>query len=188
MSGDATHRLQRHGGRPNCQTSGSSLGRDLRQRRNSRFDPRRARPSRRDSDLRSAELEAAGCLLYEVGINDEHPDTVFVAELWTPPTHISVHWSWRVCKPPFTKHGPSSPARWAAFASKSSARRCGTERRVSTGQPLGRCSWSGPDTGLARAAGCAGAVRRHRARPEPGATSSPTGRRPEPKGTSVGTE
>jgi quinol monooxygenase YgiN len=32
---------------------------------------------------RSAELEAAGCLLYEVGVNDEQPDTVFVAELWT---------------------------------------------------------------------------------------------------------
>ena len=32
---------------------------------------------------RSADLEAAGCLLYEVGINDEQPDTVFVAELWT---------------------------------------------------------------------------------------------------------
>lgn len=32
---------------------------------------------------RSADLEAAGCLLYEVGVNDDHPDTVFVAELWT---------------------------------------------------------------------------------------------------------
>lgn len=32
---------------------------------------------------RSADLEAAGCLLYEVGVNDEQPDTVFVAELWT---------------------------------------------------------------------------------------------------------
>jgi quinol monooxygenase YgiN len=26
---------------------------------------------------------AAGCLLYEVGVDDEQPDTVFVAELWT---------------------------------------------------------------------------------------------------------
>jgi len=25
---------------------------------------------------------AAGCLLYEVGVSDEHPDTVFVMELW----------------------------------------------------------------------------------------------------------
>lgn len=32
---------------------------------------------------RSADLKAAGCLLYEVGVNDEQPDTVFVAELWT---------------------------------------------------------------------------------------------------------
>jgi len=32
---------------------------------------------------RSADLEAAGGLLYEVGVNDEQPDTVFVAELWT---------------------------------------------------------------------------------------------------------
>lgn len=32
---------------------------------------------------RSAELEQAGCLLYEVGVDDAHPDTVFVAELWT---------------------------------------------------------------------------------------------------------
>jgi quinol monooxygenase YgiN len=31
---------------------------------------------------RSADLEAAGCLLYEVGVNDDQPDTVFVAELW----------------------------------------------------------------------------------------------------------
>lgn len=29
------------------------------------------------------QLEEAGCLLYEVGVSDEHPDTVFVAELWT---------------------------------------------------------------------------------------------------------
>lgn len=31
---------------------------------------------------RSTELAEAGCLLYEVGVNDEQPDTVFVAELW----------------------------------------------------------------------------------------------------------
>lgn len=31
------------------------------------------------------ELVEAGCLLYEVGTNDDHPDTVFVAELWTSP-------------------------------------------------------------------------------------------------------
>jgi quinol monooxygenase YgiN len=28
-------------------------------------------------------LAELGCLLYEVGINDDQPDTVFVAELWT---------------------------------------------------------------------------------------------------------
>ncbi|WP_455835645.1 putative quinol monooxygenase [Pseudarthrobacter siccitolerans] len=27
-------------------------------------------------------LKEAGCLLYEVGVNDEAPDTVFVSELW----------------------------------------------------------------------------------------------------------
>ena len=32
---------------------------------------------------RNAQLQEAGCLLYEVGVDDEHPDTVFVAELWT---------------------------------------------------------------------------------------------------------
>ncbi len=26
-----------------------------------------------------------GCLLYEVGVNDEHPDMVFVMELWESP-------------------------------------------------------------------------------------------------------
>lgn len=28
------------------------------------------------------DLTAAGCLMYEVGVNDEDPDTVFVVELW----------------------------------------------------------------------------------------------------------
>ena len=32
---------------------------------------------------RSADLEEAGCLLYEVGVNEEDPNTVFVAEVWT---------------------------------------------------------------------------------------------------------
>lgn len=32
---------------------------------------------------RNPQLESAGCLLYEVGTNDDEPDTVFVAELWT---------------------------------------------------------------------------------------------------------
>lgn len=32
---------------------------------------------------RNADLEHAGCLLYEVGVSEETPDTVFVAELWT---------------------------------------------------------------------------------------------------------
>ncbi len=27
-------------------------------------------------------LKEAGCLLYEVGVNDDAPDTVFVSELW----------------------------------------------------------------------------------------------------------
>ena len=30
----------------------------------------------------SAELSEIGCLLYEVGVSDDAPDTVFVAELW----------------------------------------------------------------------------------------------------------
>jgi quinol monooxygenase YgiN len=32
-----------------------------------------------------AGLKEAGCLLYEVGVNDEAPDTVFVSELWESP-------------------------------------------------------------------------------------------------------
>lgn len=31
------------------------------------------------------ELRDAGCLLYEVGINDDEPDKVFVCELWESP-------------------------------------------------------------------------------------------------------
>lgn len=30
-----------------------------------------------------SDLSEAGCLLYEVGVSDLEPDTVFVAELWT---------------------------------------------------------------------------------------------------------
>ena len=30
-------------------------------------------------------LRESGCLLYEVGVNDESPDTVFVCELWESP-------------------------------------------------------------------------------------------------------
>jgi quinol monooxygenase YgiN len=30
----------------------------------------------------STDLAATGCLLYEVGVSDDEPDTVFVAELW----------------------------------------------------------------------------------------------------------
>ena len=30
-------------------------------------------------------LKEAGCLLYEVGVNDDAPDTVFVSELWESP-------------------------------------------------------------------------------------------------------
>lgn len=46
------------------------------------------KPGRRDEVVailtrRNAQLQEAGCLLYEVGVDDEHPDTVFVAELWT---------------------------------------------------------------------------------------------------------
>ncbi len=45
-------------------------------------------PGRRDEVVailtrRNTELEAAGCLLYEVGVDDDEPDTVFVVELWT---------------------------------------------------------------------------------------------------------
>lgn len=32
---------------------------------------------------RSDDLVEAGCLLYEVGVNDDEPDRVYVAELWT---------------------------------------------------------------------------------------------------------
>lgn len=30
----------------------------------------------------SADLAETGCLLYEVGVSDDEPDTVFVVELW----------------------------------------------------------------------------------------------------------
>ena len=46
-----------------------------------------AAPGRRDElaallTRRSADLASLGCLLYEVGVNDDEPDTVFVVELW----------------------------------------------------------------------------------------------------------
>jgi quinol monooxygenase YgiN len=31
---------------------------------------------------RNAALQPVGCLSYEVGVNDDEPDTVFVMELW----------------------------------------------------------------------------------------------------------
>lgn len=45
-------------------------------------------PGRRDELVahltgRSDALAEAGCLLYEVGVSDADPDTVFVVELWT---------------------------------------------------------------------------------------------------------
>lgn len=45
-------------------------------------------PGRRDELVAyltqpSAVLADAGCLLYEVGVTDDEPDTVFVMELWT---------------------------------------------------------------------------------------------------------
>lgn len=46
-----------------------------------------AKPGKRDEIValltrRSDELAEAGCLLYEVGVNDDEPDSVFVSELW----------------------------------------------------------------------------------------------------------
>lgn len=45
-------------------------------------------PGKRDElvahlTTRNKALAEAGCLLYEVGVNDDRPDTVFVMELWT---------------------------------------------------------------------------------------------------------
>lgn len=45
-------------------------------------------PGKRDEVVailtrRNLQLDAAGCLLYEVGLSDDDPNTVFVAELWT---------------------------------------------------------------------------------------------------------
>ena len=34
----------------------------------------------------SAEMGEHGCLLYEVGVNDDEPDAVFVSELWESAT------------------------------------------------------------------------------------------------------
>ncbi|MFC5176057.1 putative quinol monooxygenase [Nocardioides taihuensis] len=47
-----------------------------------------AAPGRRDELVthltrHSPRLEQAGCLLYEVGVDDDDPDTVYVVELWT---------------------------------------------------------------------------------------------------------
>lgn len=47
-----------------------------------------AAPGRRDELVahltrHSPLLADAGCLLYEVGVNDDDPDTVYVVELWT---------------------------------------------------------------------------------------------------------
>lgn len=47
-----------------------------------------ARPGKRDELIailarNNPALESNGCLLYEVGANEEQPDTVFVVELWT---------------------------------------------------------------------------------------------------------
>lgn len=47
-----------------------------------------ALPGRRDELVahltrHSPQLADIGCLLYEVGVGDEQPETVFVAELWT---------------------------------------------------------------------------------------------------------
>lgn len=46
-----------------------------------------ARPGQRDELVailtrHNDVLREAGCLLYEVGINEDEPDTVFVMELW----------------------------------------------------------------------------------------------------------
>ena len=46
-----------------------------------------SRPGHRDAVVailtrRNAELGEIGCLLYEVGIDENEPDTVFIAELW----------------------------------------------------------------------------------------------------------
>jgi quinol monooxygenase YgiN len=45
-------------------------------------------PGRRDELVAlltrpGSELAEVGCLLYEVGVSSDDPDTVFVAELWT---------------------------------------------------------------------------------------------------------
>lgn len=47
-------------------------------------------PGKRDEVIailtrRNPQLDDAGCLFYEVGTNEDEPDTVFVAELWTSP-------------------------------------------------------------------------------------------------------
>ncbi len=47
-------------------------------------------PGRRDDLVahltqRSDRLREIGCLVYEVGVNEDAPDTVFVVELWESP-------------------------------------------------------------------------------------------------------
>lgn len=53
-----------------------------------RFGTLGTKPGRRDELIelltrRGDGLAELGCLLYEVGVNDDHADAVFVAELWT---------------------------------------------------------------------------------------------------------
>lgn len=51
---------------------------------------REARPGQRDAVVAillrpMPGLAEAGCLFYEVGVNEDSPDTVFVCELWESP-------------------------------------------------------------------------------------------------------
>src|SRR5690348_12207806 len=72
--------LQKHWSK--CRCGGVSCGHDIRERRNlgsvtGKRDELVAHLTRR-----STALKEAGCLLYEVGVSVEDPDTVFVIELW----------------------------------------------------------------------------------------------------------
>ena len=81
------------------------------------------KPGQRDAVLSilvrpMAGLKEAGCLLYEVGVNDAVPDTVFVCELWESAEAHGLPWSWRACRRRLKKPCHCSPVKWAATSSR----------------------------------------------------------------------
>jgi quinol monooxygenase YgiN len=83
-----------------------------------RFGTLGTKPGRRDELIelltrRGYRLAEAGCLLYEVGINDDQADAVFVAELWTTKSTELLRGedsAWRLQKTWRNREAPHRPA------------------------------------------------------------------------------